>query len=224
VLVSLDPSGVPDATTTSKGIVQLAGDLTGTADSPKISKPTIETFSDVCGFTGDSVFSINSVFNIIPKRMFIRQFINPVGGTVLVGTGTLLLNGAEQLSTLNGHPIDTSTCVFQTSGTAHIKEILTEPRNMKQIQIRVTINSTNFQTGNQLLLTLFRRSGDPTVAQTVLATSPSASILSGQFLTFVVGSNDVFVTDGYFLGIIAQTESFTYTSYTITVTTIEDII
>ena len=35
------PAGVPDATTTTKGIVQLAGDLAGTADSPQIAAGVI---------------------------------------------------------------------------------------------------------------------------------------------------------------------------------------
>ncbi len=221
---SLTVSSLPDSTTSEKGILMLAGDLTGTSDLPKIQKPAIDSFVDVCGFTETNVFSINSFANVIPKRIFLRQFINPVGGTILVGTGTMLLNGSEQLTTYNGNPIDTSTYEYVSTGTAHIKEILSSPRNMKQILIRVTINSSNFPFDNQLLLTLFRRTGDPIVAQTVLATSSAATTLSGQFLTFVVGSTDVFVTDGYFLGIVSQTTAVTYSSYTITITAIEDII
>ena len=78
---NLVSSGVPDATTTTKGIVQLAGDLAGTAESPKLKKPSSGTAITFMGFDETNTLVVDMVPDATTTTKGIVQLAGDLEGT-----------------------------------------------------------------------------------------------------------------------------------------------
>jgi len=103
---------IPDATTTTKGKVQLAGDLTGTADLPVIANDKIITSKIL-----DANVTYAKIQNVTSNKILGRTASGPgiVEEIATTGSGNVVLSNAPTFTGAIALPAG-STAVTQTSG------------------------------------------------------------------------------------------------------------
>jgi hypothetical protein len=119
---SIFSSTIPDATTTGKGKLQLAGDLTGTADLPIIANNKITTAKIL-----DANVTYSKIQNVTSGKLLGRTssgsgIIEEIGTT---GTGNVVLSDSP---TFTGTPVlpSTTTAITQTAGNSSTAIATTE--------------------------------------------------------------------------------------------------
>lgn len=155
-------SASPDATTTVKGRVQLAGDLTGTADAPLIADGKITTAK-----IADSAVSFSKIQNIAAQKII----GNPTGTTgtareITLGNG-LALNG-DTLNVVGGSSGVTSVDTFTSNITVYSTNGLGK---YTQGQVIPAIGKT----ASQVLLDALTQTIPPTYVQPTVGVSSSPS-------------------------------------------------
>jgi len=198
-----DSAATPDATTTSKGIIQLAGDLKGTAASPAIKEPAPGTIVLIAGFDSTNTFIQSDISKAKQKTQNLRRYTLG-SGSLQSNTTVYILNSATQQTTYNSiYPLDTTTSTFVTTGNIkHIKELLPDSYlQMRWITIRIVVTKdvADFPNSVVIVASLNRVSDLSPVAQTSLISSSFMSSLTMEITTFALGATDPFVTGGYFL-------------------------
>ena len=218
-----DSAATPDATTTSKGIIQLAGDLKGTAASPAIKEPAPGTIVLIAGFDSTNTFIQSDISKAKQKTLNLRRYTLG-SGSLQSNTTVYILNSATQQTTYNSiYPLDTTTSTFVTTGNIkHIKELLLDSYlQMRWITIRIVVTKdvADFPNSVVIVASLNRVSDLSPVAQTSLISSSFMSSLTMEITTFALGATDPFVTGGYFLtlhhndGVAMSYSSITITAF-----------
>ncbi len=155
-------SASPDATTTVKGRVQLAGDLAGTADAPVIADGKITTAK-----LADSAVSFSKIQNIAAQKII----GNPAGTTatareITLGNG-LALNG-DTLNVVGGSGGVSSVDTFTSNITVYSTNGLGK---YTQGQVIPAIGKT----ASQVLLDALTQTIPPTYVQPTVGVSSSPS-------------------------------------------------
>lgn len=79
-------AGAPDATTTSKGIVQLSGDLAGTASAPTVPALTSHLNATQDAHTADAIDADGSSIGVGSTDYDVQSFLNALAGRQLIRT------------------------------------------------------------------------------------------------------------------------------------------
>jgi hypothetical protein len=212
----------PDASLTAKGIVQLAGDLGGTASAPKLLKPASGTATALAGFDATGSLVSTDVLAVIPKRHFLRQFSRGAGVLSTLAQARIL-DSVNQVTQINGNPIDVATFTFVSGTDAVIRELLTAPHNFKLLDVVLTISSTSFPPNEKLVVSMKNAITSSLIAQDTTNTSSSSEICTSRLSASVFGGTDLLVTEGFYIT-ISTSANLTYDSLVITCATSEDIL
>ena len=218
-------SDLPAAMHLTKGVIQLAGDITGTAELPKVRKPADDTIAYVSGFNTSGTFCTSTFPTLKDKTMYLRVY-NAPNGTMEPGLYVPLFNITTQLTTYNGVALDTTTSALTTTGNMkYVKEIFSVPGyTMKWISIRITLSrDVPFTEELTILATLNRAIYFSVVSQVTAKTSTFSNTISLNLNTFVLGVNDPYIIDGYYLNLYQSGSTpLNYSSITVTVLSQEE--
>lgn len=110
-------SGAPDATTSSKGIVQLAGDLTGVAESPAIADGAI-TDAKVSASAGIAQSKVANLTDDLAGKADDSDVVKLSGGNLAEITDPQLANGFLRVNLDYAHePTTPDSLAFYFNGT-----------------------------------------------------------------------------------------------------------
>jgi len=104
---------VPDATTATKGIVKLAGDLGGTADLPTVPELPLKMDKDGYSGTGatlkaeiDAIYQPNVLVSSVPPTRSVNTFTYPANGYTALINKTLRTNPSAFVTTISAATTD----------------------------------------------------------------------------------------------------------------------
>ncbi len=163
--------GVPDATSSSKGIVQLAGDLAGTADSPNVIRINGTNFPAGGALTTDSVLKVTGISTAVYGALNLASSaavsgLLPTANQVAQSLGGDLsgTTSAATVSKLRGTTISTAAGSLTTGQVIRVTGVSTIDYGALDLTnvsaVTGILPSTNLPSANASNLGLVKLAGD----------------------------------------------------------------